>query len=836
MQEEPIMVDPFRAACQLILAIALVGPAAAQRLPTGEYNANRERAYDLLHYRAEIRFDFEQGRVLGHSKILLAPLRALSELALDAIGLEVESVELAPAGEALEFEVRDNSLVIKLPTASSRGDRVALGVRYKATPRGGMYFLPDPENPGLYFVTTYGEGGLHANWLPIYGGVNDKLTTEMVVTVPEPYVVVSNGTLKETRKTAKGETTYRWLQERPHPAYLVALYVGDLERGELEPAFGEIPLSYWVPRGRLEEGAYAFRNTTRMVEYFSDRFGYLYPWVKYDQIAIPDYPVGAMEHTGVTGHNASVLRLADAPVDFGGPTFDEYFTDWSAEATISHELAHHWFGDNLTCRNLSYLWLNESFASYLMMLWDEESLGRDQLDFDVDLAKRHYFSYVGEEHIIRPLEYHYFDDPNTIYNEEHTYLKGAVVLHLLRAVLGDDDFFGALRYYLHKHEFSSVESQDLKTAIEEATGRNLDWFWQDWITGGGHPHLEVTSRYLADRQQVDLLVRQVQPIIKAQGLFRLPATVTLATPSGSRSETVWLEKESERFLLPSAEEPLMVSFDGGGQLVAEVSFHKEPQELIYQAEHDALPGRLKALRQLAARFPTREETAEALAASLAADRFWGERAEAARLLGSVRTPDAEELAIRALAADDYRVRKAAVLALAELGTQSAAQSLQRVIREEPHSDVVGAAIVALAQADPETATEVFAAPLQRDAWYDEIRIAALRALAKLDRPELASLVRPYAAADWNQDVRQAAARAWKKASPADPDLHAVLLDMARSPSYKLQMFAIEELGNLYVTAAVPYLEDLESRDVDPNLTVLARDALAEIRRIAPPAE
>ncbi len=828
------MTSPFKALGQLILVVALVGPAVAQRLPTGRYNANRERAYDLRHYRAEIRFDFGEGKVLGHAKILLAPLRSVAELALDAIGLEVESVELGPTGQRLEFETRDNSLVIRLPAAGVRGEELALTVRYTATPRAGMYFRPDPETPGRYFVTTYGEGGLHANWLPIYGDVNDKFTTEMVVTVPEPYVVVSNGKLLETRKAAEGTTTYHWLQERPHPGYLVALYVGDFERGELEPAFAEIPLSYWVPRGRLAEGAYAFRNTTRMVEFFSKRFGYRYPWVKYDQIAMPDYPVGAMEHTGVTGHNASVLRLADAPVDFGGPTFDEYFTDWSAEATISHELAHHWFGNNLTCRNLSYLWLNESFASYLMMLWDEESVGREQLDFDVDLAKRHYFSYVETENIIRPLEHHYFDDPNTIYNEEHTYLKGAVVLHMLRSILGDDDFFGALSYYLHKHEFSNVESRDLKIAIEEATGRNLDWFWQDWITGGGHPQLEVTWRYLSDRRQVDLSVRQLQPVIEAQGLFRLPAKITLATSSGSRTEVLWLEKENESYLLPSEEEPLMVSFDGAGQLVAEVSFAKEPLELVYQAEHDALAGRLRALRQLAARYPTLQETAEALTASLAADRFWGEQAEAARLLGAVRTPYAEELATQALAARDYRVRKAAVLALAELGTRSAAQRLLRVVKEESHSDVVGAAIVALARADPDTPTPVFAAQLQRGAWYDEIRIAALRALAKLDRPELVSLVRPFTAAEWNQDVRQAAARAWKEARPTDPDLHATLLEMARSPSYKLQTFAIEELGRLYVTAAVPYLEDLESRDVDPNLTVLARDALTEIRRIAAP--
>jgi aminopeptidase N len=805
-------------------------------MPTGAYQSNRERSFNILHYRAELSFDFENARIRGHSTVRLALLRAISTIGLDAIGLEVESVVMDPGGDALEFETRDNSLEIKLPRPGNRGSDLTLSIGYRATPRAGMYFQPDREAPGRYFVSTYGEGGLHANWLPIYGDVNDKFSTEMIVTVPEPYKVISNGELLEARAEDSGDITYHWLQQREHSGYLISLYIGDFERGDLEPAFGEIPVRYWVPRGRLAEGAYAFRNTTLMLEYFSDQLGYRYPWVKYDQIAVPDYAIGAMEHTGVTGHNASVLRLADAPVDFGTPTFEEYFTDWSAEATISHELAHHWFGNNLTCRNLSYLWLNESFASYLMMLWDEKSVGRDQLDFDVDLARRHYLAYVDEQHIIRALEHHYFDDPDTIYNEEHTYLKGAAVLHQLRWVLGDDDFFDALTYYLHKHEFASVDSTDLKIAIEEATVRNLEWFWADWITGGGHARFEVGYRYLSDRQKVDLTVTQVQPEIEGQGLFKLPVEITLVTPSGRRSEVSWLDGKTEHLLLDSDEEPLLVSFDGGGYLVAEIAFDKEPEELAYQAAHDRLPGRLRALRQLAGRYSNRAATADTLAGALSGDRFWGERAEAARLLGSLRSPRAEMLAAEALADDDYRVRKAAVLALGELGTPTAAERLVDLVRRDPHSDVVGAAIVALATADPDTDAALLEEQLGRDSWHDEIRIAALEAIGKLDREEFVPLVRPFTSAEWNEDVRRAAARAWKKMSPTDANLHITLIDMARSPSYNVQKFGIENLGSLYVTAAVPWLEELVAAEVDPNLTVLARTALEEIRRIVPEAE
>lgn len=813
----------------IILAAFLAVAAAAQKLPDGAHHRNRERTYDIQHYRAELDFDFDRRGVSGRSTVRLEPLRPTATIVFDAVGLEVTGV--TRDGSALEFETTGTELRIALGGEAAAGETVTLDVDYRATPRAGMYFQRDRGNPGLYFVHTYGEGGLHANWMPVYGDPNDKFTSEMVVAVPKPYAVVSNGRLVGTDDRG-GEVVYHWSQERPHPGYLISIYVGDFEKGELPPAFGDVPLSYWVPRGRLADGAYAFRNTPRMVEFFSDRFGYRYPWIKYDQIAIPDYAIGAMEHTGVTGLNSSVLRPPEgAPLDFGGPTFSEYTTDWTAEATISHELAHHWFGDNLTCRELSFIWLNESFASYMMMLWDEESVGREQLVFDADLARRHYFAYVDEEHLIRPLEYHYFDSPDDIYNTEHTYLKGAAVLHMLRHVLGDDGFFGALGAYLKKHEFGNVISTDLKIAIEEHTGLNLDWFFAQWVTGGGHPIFEIDARYRADRKVLDLQIAQVQPLVEGQGLFRLPIEVTVATAAETWTRTVWVEKATEHVLLPSAEKPLMVSVDGDGDLVAEIRFEKPLTELVYQLQNDALGGRLRALRQLAARFPHRQQTLEAFRAVLTGDAFWGLSAEAAELLGEIRGDGALALVDLALGSSDYRVRKAAVLALPRFAVGEAEARLRRIVAEDPASDVVGTALVALAKANPEVDAEIFEKQLMRDAWWDEIKIACLEAIEALERPELAAIARRYAGDGYNQDVRTAALAAWEASAPDDAELHRVLLASLEEPPYPVQKHAIEALGRLAVREAAPVLEELIASAVDPTFTDLAREALEEIQRV-----
>jgi len=801
----------------------------AQKLPTGAYQANRERSYDILHYKVELSFDFEKKSVFGKSTIRLKPLRQIDRFELDAIHLDVKSVTSKDVRTELSFRESDTALEISLTQAKSPRDTFSVVVQYDCSPKGGMYFQRDQNNSQLFYVSTYGENGLHANWLPIYNDTNDKFSTEMIVTVPSPYVVISNGKLVANTNHSDGLKTYHWLQTLPHPNYLISIYVGDYERGDLPPALGNIPLSYWVPRGKLKEGAYAFRNTTRMVEFFSNKFNYKYPWDKYDQIAVPDYAIGAMEHTGVTGHRASVLRDESAPLDFG-PTIDDYTTDWTAESTISHELAHHWFGDNLTCRNLSYIWLNESFASYLMMLWDEESLGKDQLLFDVQLAKKHYFEYVKSEHIIRPLEYHYFDDANTIYNEQHTYLKGAVVLHTLRQVLGDEAFFRALSYYLHKHEFGNVESNDLKIAIEEATGENLDWFFEQWVTGGGHPQLEVSYRYLNDRKMVDLSVKQVQPLVDGQGLFTLPVKITIATPNKQWREEVWVEEESQSFLLACDEKPLMVSFDGEGDLVAEVSFPKTIDELVYQTKNDDVPGRIWAIRELAKKFPARPQTLSILSGLVTGNEFWGIKAEAAYQLGTVRTPAAEQTIALALKSADYRIRKAAVLALPKFGTTSAEQRLKEAIKNDKQNDVVAAAIFALAEANPKTDVEFIKQQLSRKSWNDEIVIACLRAFDELRNPALAQVIKNFTSEKYNQEVRIAAINAWATCAPTDNELHKTLIELTQSPVYALQQAAIGMIGRLQISEASDALQNILTQNADGNLTIAAKGALEEIKR------
>ena len=829
-----VVMKKFKFALSLFtisFTIIFINSAFPQRLPEGQFHHDRNRDIDIIHYKAELHLDLANGSLSGEAEITLHPLVELDSFSLDAFHLNVTKANLSEDENtrSLNFDNNDRSILFKLNREFQPKDTFNIIVDYSCKPNAGMYFEEDLNHPGEYFEYTYGEGGLSANWLPIYNEVNDKFSTEMVVTVPDSYSVISNGKLINTKKESGGLHTFHWKQDLPHSSYLIGVYAGKFEKGELKPALGKIPVDYWVPDGKLKEGAYTFRNTTRMIDFFSKKFNYDFPWDKYDQVAMQDYQ-GAMENTGITLHSRAILRLVDSPDNFDYPDFDHYNTFWTSELTIAHELSHHWFGDNLTCRNLSYIWLNESFASYCQQLWDEFDKGKEQLQFDHQIGLDRYLEFVESEHIIRPLEYHYFEKPEDIYLEPITYMKGSMILHMLRYILGDDNFFNALHYYLEKNQFSNVTSNDLKMAIEESSGQNLDWFFDDWVYGGGYPVFEVSYNYLKDSKLVDLKVSQVQPIVEGQDLFKLPVDIRVDTKDGIKNYKLRVEKANQEFFIKSDAVPLMVSFDGQGNLVAKVNFEKSVNELLYQIKHDELPGKIRALRQLVQKYPVKSETLNIISEILNGNYFWGLKAESTLLLGKIHTNEAEKLVNKALTSDDYHIRKAAVLSLSEFSTKSAAGTLKDIISNDKSSDVVATAIVELAKVEGKKGIDFIRQQINRSSWDDEIKTACLNAFGIIGDESAVKDIKPLALGRFNRAVREAGFTAWGKCSQNDPELIKSLLDLAKKSIPGLQRLAINMLGEFHIKEAVPVFEYVIKNSGDKNFVVQARDVLDEINK------
>ncbi len=805
------------------LPLGLSSIGLAQKLPGGTYHGHRELEADIQHYRAELSFDLDKKAIAGSATLSLRTLRETRSFSLDAFHLNITRV--SDGTKDLRFENGATRVLIDLGQTVPAEKTLTLKIDYSCQPQSGVSFYP--AKPSETIVSTFGEGGLHANWLPIYNDLNDKFTTELLLTVPDPYLVVANGELVAKKALPGRKTQFHWHQRTAHSAYLIAFYIGNFEMGEL-PSVGKVPMRYWVPKGMLALGQETFKNTPRMMEFYNELLDYPYPWNKYDQVAVPGFAPIAMEHTTVTGIDQTLLRSPNASLEFN---FIMPGVDWSTDYIIAHELAHHWFGDNLTCHNLSYIWLNESLTTYMGLLWVDKSRGKDQFLYDIRQGRRVYLDYARAANTVRPLEYHYYDNKDQIFDVPITYLKGGVVFHMLRYILGDVDFFRSLRHYLKSHEFSNVVSNDLRDAIEETTGRDLTWFFEQWVTGGGHPHFKLSYRYLPDLKLIDLSLQQTQPLVKGQDLFTLPFDLTIATPGKTWTERLQCDQSAQSYLIPCPEPPTMVSFDGGGSLIFEIDFPKGWDELAYQARNDQLPGRLWAIEQIGLAHGKNPQATTLLGELLMSDAHWSIRCEAAKQLGLLGSPEASKALMAGLSASDYHIRRDIATALGQVGGTAEVAALKHLISSDSSEDVVCAAIVALANADPSQDSDFFKQQLKRKSWNDLIAMACMQAFSMLAKPELLESIKPYTQVPYNAFLRMSALQAWQDCSPGDSSLHDVITTAINDSDYFVQGFAIGKAGQMYLEKAVPKLKAIVASDADATLITGAQASLDEIQRI-----
>jgi aminopeptidase N len=808
---------------QLILLMYVLG--SAQKLPEGTIHTAREREIDIRHLRLELGIDMKKETIKGEVRLSFTPLHPLSDFSLDAINLEIQKVYLLTEDGRVDlgFKTENTRLHIYLDHDYTHHDSLHIAVTYQAAPKDGMYFAEDPAKPDEKYCFTYGEGGLHANWIPIYNGNDDKFSSEMLISVDQPYRVISNGKL--VGDTPAGQ--YHWIQEKPHSNYLMVIYAGNFDSGKITGPDQDPPETYWVPKNSSRLADYTFRDTPEMIKFFSAFTGTGYPWVKYDQVVIPGYAIGGMEHTSATGLRYATLRDSTAP-ESSSPDFDDYHQIWTSESLVSHELAHMWFGDLVTCRDLRYIWLNESFATFMQFQWDKKNFGKTYFDIDRITALDQYLEYVKLSHIIRPLEFNRFDTPSGMYNEPHTYFKGALVLHMLNKILGDEDFRRVLQVYLNRFEFRNVVSTDFQKIIWEQTGRDPDWFFNDWIFGGGHPVFETSYEYLPDVNNVLLRVSQVQPIIDGQDLFRLPVTITIETGNVRSEREITVSKDYEEFLLPCPDYPLMVSVDGNGDLVADIREDKPFQDWVYQARNDALAGRIRALRHLVKNHPNDPQTRDLIQSSLTDENAWPVRAESALLSGLLEFSVNEKILNAASHDRDYRVRKALLIGLRHGPAKAAAQFIQNMLPLENHTDVQGTALVTLSLLNPAVCRALVPEYLKKESWYDEIRIACMKSAENIADPAMLDMIKPYTSRRYNYQLRRAAFLAWKAISPDDRELEKLLVREATQGSYSTRAFSIDLLGDIYAVSALEQLRSISDTTGDPDVKAAADGAIKKI--------
>ncbi|MFP6765769.1 MAG: M1 family aminopeptidase, partial [Planctomycetaceae bacterium] len=549
------------------------------------------RPVDILHIRLDLDVQLRQKSVAGSATIDFAAIHPTRVLSLNAVNHEVSRVlffpeqpgqpSAKPAPISAKFENTGKTLDIEMPIPLARGQRARIRIDYLVrNPEAGLYFFqPTKAEPDVPLtVWSQGEPVSNSHWFPCLDNPNERQTTELLATVDAGFEVLSNGKLLSRKSGKDGRVTFHWKQDKPHVAYLVTLVAGAFEVGRSE--WKNRPVTYYVHKSRAADIERTFRNTPKMLDFFSERFGIEYPWDQYAQVVVEQFMWGGMENTSATTLYDRVMHDERALIDSN--------PDW----LIAHELGHQWWGDLVTCKDWSHLWLNEGFATYCELLWAEHYRGRDERDYLL-LAKSR--AARSGPALKRPVVDRYYPDPSTMF-DSRAYPKGGWILHMLRSHLGDDDFFRGIQRYGTVYAYQTVETNDLRQIFEKLYGISLERFFHDWTQRPGHPVVLVKSNYSAQDNQLKLEISQTQK----EEPFHFPLRIELTMP-GNAEPVVFERQMTDRSFtayLKAEQRPTLIRVDPDVTLLAEIKEEKARDWWIAQLSAPTVIERVRAIEHL----------------------------------------------------------------------------------------------------------------------------------------------------------------------------------------------------------------------------------------------
>lgn len=788
-----------------------------------------DRKVDLLHLRLDVTPDLKSRTVTGNCLLTFEPIaRPLRELTLGAVDLNIKNIEanVSLAG----YEMTPAGLEIAFDPPVEPGKQVTLSIDYSAEPRRGLYFRT-PElgfRPEDTHIWTQGEPHESRHWFPSIDYPNERFTSEIICHAPQELTVLSNGRLVEEVDEAAGMKRVHYRQEKPHVAYLIALVAGNFAKEE--DRYKDIPLRFYTPQSRAPYAANGFRDTADILKFLEEELAVPYPWPKYDQVVVEDYHIGGMENTSLTVLNPIAVF----------PDESENLRD--LYGLIAHELVHQWFGDLVTCKDWSELYLNEGFAVYYSYLYDGYKNGNDALLHAVYNDRKGILYNKEEKRPIVSRRYNHAWDQF----DQRAYAKGGWVLHMLRSQLGEDLFRRCVTHYLKKNALRSVDTHDLQQAFEEVTGLSLLPFFDQWVHNGGHPELKVSYDWMPHEKLAKISVEQLQSAVsekskkkvsteKTSGplLFDLPLTLRFVGPDFTVDRDVVVNKQMQDFYVPLPEKPDVVRFDARTQVLASIQFEK-PKEMLYAQLNleDDVVGRLLAADALSEKED--QQSIDKLQAALQNDPFFGVRRQAAQALADIGTSKALAALIDSRKQADARVRRQVVRAIGSFFHPNAKMALLEILAGEKNPDIVADAIRPLGKYPGSDVAEQIRRLLQQPSYENAVASAAMDAARAREDASFLPLM---------QKAIQRDVAFPSKTLPGAFDAVAYLgkdLDQGRDvrefltaylnhPREKVQLAAIAALGTLGDPAAMDAVRAFHRGPKGDRKKKAAAEALKKIR-------
>ncbi len=816
-------------------------------LPGARPHYNPDRPGQVEHISLDLVLDIPNQSYRGTCSIRLNPIRdAIESLTLDAVNLNIEAVQLTygeAAAIAQPFDYDGEQLHIRLTQPTVTGQPITVAIAYGVEkPQRGLYFIaPNEHYPDKPLqVWTQGEDEDSRFWFPCFDYPGQLATSEIRVEVPANLLAISNGELIHTEEKGKSKI-YHWFQKQVHPTYLMTLAVGDF--AVIQDEWQGRPVTYYVQKGREKQARISMAKTPQMIEFFSTKYGYLYPFPKYAQVCVDDFIFGGMENTSTTILTDRCLLDERAILD-----------NRATEHLVAHELAHQWFGDLVVIKHWSHAWLKEGMASYSEIMWTEREYGADDAAYYRLNEAR---SYLAEDsgRYRRPMVTHIYREAIELY-DRHLYEKGACVYHMIRAELGDELFWKTVATFVNDNAHKTVETVDLLRAIDKATGRNLLFLFDQYVFRGGHPSYKVGYSWDGDSKLAKVTVTQTQAKEGNNGnykdLFDLRVPIAFGYVADEavgtaelKSFTVRIHEREQTFYFPLPDKPKFVSFDAGNHYLKTVSLEYPLAELKAQLQYDPDPlARIYAAEAIAKKGSL--EAVKALTQAIERDRVWGVRVELVKQLATIKLEQAFTGLANALSDADARVRRAAVEGLTQFKTVQSFKALKPLVEKGDPSYYVEASAARvmglIAGANVSGVKEEKALKLlkmvlkERAGWNEVVRGGAIAGLSQMKTSEAAlDLVLDYTEIGTPQPLRLAAIRALGTISSGQtaPNVERILTrldELAHETFYLTQLSVIAALSQMETPKAIPILQAIADQTPDGRARRVAEEAVQTVQK------
>lgn len=719
----------------------------------------RSRKIDIKHIAIDLRFIWAKKQAYGVASVTLSPFDSTNQIALDAAFFTISSVT-SQNGTPLKFDYdgsdKNDNLQITLDRVCPAGEDVTVKIAY----RTNWVNTTDPNNlggsngKGIRFfeptsndlnrpreIWSIGDPESNRYWFPGYDAPNDFRTTEFTATVDQGLTAISNGSLVATKDNADGTRTFHWKMDMPYANYLTSFVVG--EYVDVQQDYEGIKLHNYGYRNETDAVEATVVRLPDMVKFYSEVTGVKYPYPNYSQVFVQDLPWGLGNNTLAT---QSENMIDDERIHA------EYFYLW--DGLEAEALAQQWFGNYLTCRDWSHVWLNRSFAHYFDGLYNEHKNGHEEFLLWQILADHN--TYLGDwaSGVRHPIVTRNYENITAFTTDNYSYVRGASVLHMLRKHLGEEKWRRAIQLYLKSNANQSVSTEDFRKAVEAASGESMDWFFDQWLYKMGHPIFEITQSYDAAKKLLTINVKQTQKVDPNDEYPQVEFFQgKLEIEIDGRIEQVWLEPKAENaFSFASTQQPRLVNFDYESTWIKEIKFEKSLEELLYQLEIDKdILGKRWAMGELVNLAKNEKTSAEDKARIYASFRntilgnsYWRLRQSAIGQLQSLLAPWSEtkpvpldEATITVLLTaikNEKSWNRAAAINFLGMTQDAKFADIYLSVLDDQSDRVINAAANALGKSKSPKAFAALAKLVNKPSWKNQSLISALSGLKQLGDP------------------------------------------------------------------------------------------------------